>query len=76
VQKLKSAPKGFTVGVKAEIGKKKKLFNLPQELINAKLYGLVLAKRLKKKDMVKFLGGQFATQKCSKLAPRFFGPHS
>jgi hypothetical protein len=32
--------------VKAEI--EKKLFNLPQVLINAELYGLVLASRLKK----------------------------
>jgi hypothetical protein len=40
-------------------------------LINAELYGLVLlAPRLKK------VVGQFATQKSSKLAPRFFGPDS
>jgi hypothetical protein len=39
-------------------------------LINAELYGLVLAPRLKK------LVGQYATQKSSKLAPSFFGPDS
>jgi hypothetical protein len=36
-------------------------------LINAELYGLVLAPRLKK------LAGQFATQNNSKFAPSFFG---
>jgi hypothetical protein len=45
VQKLKSAPKRFTLGIKAEI--EKKHFNLPQVLKNAELYGLVLAPRLK-----------------------------
>jgi hypothetical protein len=45
VQKLKSAHRGFTLGVKAEMKKIK--FNLPQLLITAELYGLVLAPRLK-----------------------------
>jgi hypothetical protein len=44
--KVEISPKSFTLGVKAEIGKKKH-FNLPQVLINAELYGLVLASRLK-----------------------------
>jgi len=46
VQKLKSAPNGFTSGVKAEI---QKIFSIcPKLLINAELYGLVLAPKLKK----------------------------
>jgi hypothetical protein len=53
MQKLKSAPKGFTLGVKAEI--EKNLFNLPQViLINAELYGLVNQPKAKKKDTNKF----------------------
>ncbi len=52
VQKLKSAPKGFTLGVKAEI---EKIFSIcPKLLINAELLGLVLAPRLKK-DTIKFV---------------------
>ncbi len=47
VQKLKSPPKGFTLGVKAEIGKNK-ISICPKLQINAELYGLVLAPRLKK----------------------------
>jgi hypothetical protein len=47
VQKLKS-PKGFTLGVMAEIAKKN-LFNVPQVLINAERFGLILAPRLKKR---------------------------
>jgi hypothetical protein len=46
VQKLKSAPKGFTLGVKAEIEKKNSI--CLKLLINAELYGLVLAPRLKR----------------------------
>jgi hypothetical protein len=46
VQKLKSVPRALLVGVKVEI--EKKLVDLPQVLINAELYGLVLAPRLKK----------------------------
>jgi hypothetical protein len=46
MQKLKLAPKGLTIGVKAEI---EKIFSIcPKLLINAELYGLVLAPRLKK----------------------------
>jgi hypothetical protein len=46
VQKLKSAPRAFTLGVKDEIEKN---FSIcPKLLINAELYGLVLAPRLKK----------------------------
>jgi hypothetical protein len=46
VQKLKSAPKGFTLGVKAEI---EKIFSICLKLlINAGLYGLVLDPTLKK----------------------------
>jgi hypothetical protein len=58
VQKLKSAPKRFTLGIKAEI--EKKHFNLPQVLKNAELYGLVLAPRLKQ-GIPSNLRGQFAT---------------
>jgi hypothetical protein len=47
----------------------------PKFLINAELYGLVLAARLKK-GIPSNLGGQFATKKCSNLAPSFFGPNS
>jgi hypothetical protein len=47
---VEMSPKGFTVGVKAEI--EKKLFNLPQVLINAELYDVVLAPRQKKKDTI------------------------
>jgi hypothetical protein len=43
--KVEIDPKGFTLGVKAN---RKKNFNLPKLLINAELYGLVLAPRLKK----------------------------
>jgi hypothetical protein len=87
---LKPAPRGFTLGVKFEI--EKKLFNLLQVVINAELYGLVLAPRLKKGYhqiweadfqplglMFKHLlvtWGPFANKKCSKLAPSFFGPAS
>jgi hypothetical protein len=50
--KVKINAKGFTFGVKSEIGKKK-LFNPPQVLINAELYGIELAQgRLK--DTIKF----------------------
>jgi hypothetical protein len=44
--KVETSPKGFTLGVKVEIEKRN--FHLPQVLINAELYGLVLASRLKK----------------------------
>jgi hypothetical protein len=59
VQKLKSPPKGFTLGVKAEI--EKESFSIcPKLQINAELYGLVLAPRLKKR-ILSTLGSQFAT---------------
>jgi hypothetical protein len=46
MQKLELPPKGHTIGVKAEI---EKIFSIcPELLINAELYGLVLAPRLKK----------------------------
>jgi hypothetical protein len=52
-QKLKSSPQSFTLGVKAEI---EIIFLIcPKLLINAELYGLVFAPRLKKtKDTIKF----------------------
>jgi hypothetical protein len=55
---LKSAPKAFTLGVKAEL---EKIFSIcPKLLIMLNFYGLVLAPRLKKRIPSK-LGGQFAT---------------
>jgi hypothetical protein len=51
MQKLKSAPKALTLGVKVEI---EKIFPICKILINAELYGLVLAPRLKKKDTIQF----------------------
>ncbi len=45
--KIEISPKGFTLGVKAEL--QKNLFNVtPKLLINAELYGLVLAPRVDK----------------------------
>jgi hypothetical protein len=52
VQKLKSAPKGFTLGVKAEIEEKKNSI-CPKLLINAELYSLVLSPSLKKAQTLK-----------------------
>jgi len=44
--KVEISPKGFTLGVKAEL---QKIFSLcPKLLINAELYGFVLAPRLEK----------------------------
>jgi hypothetical protein len=58
MQKLKSAPKPFTLGVKAEI---EKIFPIcPKILINAELYGLVLAPKAEKM-IPSSLGNQFAT---------------
>jgi hypothetical protein len=58
MQKLKSAPKPFTLGVKAEI---EKIFPIcPKILINAELYGLVLAPKAEKM-IPSNLGNQFAT---------------
>jgi hypothetical protein len=46
VQKFEISPKGFTLGVKADIEKN---FSIrPKLLINAEHYGLVLVPRLKK----------------------------
>jgi hypothetical protein len=46
VQKVEIGPKGFTLGVKSEI---EKIFSIYTKLlINAELYGLVLASRPKK----------------------------
>jgi hypothetical protein len=66
--KVEIRPKGFTLGVKAEI--LKKLFNLPQVTLWPRI-GPKAKKRIPSN-----LGGRFATQKCSKLAPSFFGPNS
>jgi hypothetical protein len=44
MQKLKSAPTGFTLGVKAEL--KKSFSSCPKLLINVELYDLVLTPRL------------------------------
>jgi hypothetical protein len=46
-------PKGFTLGVKAK--RENKFSTCPKLLINAELYGLVLAPRLKK-NTIKFEG--------------------
>jgi len=56
--KVEISLKGFTQWVKAEIENKN--FNLPQVLINAELYGLVVAPTLEKRIQSN-LGGQFAT---------------
>jgi hypothetical protein len=99
--KVEISPKGFTLGVKAGL---ERIFSIcPKLLINAELYGLVLAPSLEKgyhriwaanfatlgtnvpafinilTSMFQHLlvtSGQFATPKCSKLAPSFFGPDS
>jgi hypothetical protein len=71
--KVEISLKSFTRGVMADIEKKNSI--CPKLIISAELYGLVLAARLKTR-IPSNLGGQFATQKCSKLAPRFFGPDS
>jgi len=56
--KVEMSPKGFTLGVKAEL---EKIFSIcPNLLINVELYDLVLAPRLKKRISTN-LGSQFAT---------------
>ncbi len=56
--KVEIAPKPFTLGVKAEI---EKIFPIcPKILINAELYGLVLAPKAEKR-IPSNLGNQFAT---------------
>ncbi len=78
------------LGVKAEV--LKNISICPKLLINAELYGLVLAPRRKKghhqiweTDLqplgpmfqhLLIIWGQFATLKCSKLALSFFDPDS
>jgi hypothetical protein len=52
VQKLKSAPKGFTLGVKAEI--EKKISICPKLLVNAELSGLCIGPEAEKMDTTKF----------------------
>ncbi len=45
--KVEISPKGFTLGVKAEL---EKIFSIcPKLLLNAELYGLVLVPRLEKR---------------------------
>jgi hypothetical protein len=46
--KVEISLKGFTLGVKDNLGKKKTFQSAPKLLINAEHYGLVLAPRLKK----------------------------
>jgi len=78
VQKFEISPKGFTLGVKSEIKK----ITLPQILINAEIYGLVLAPKAGKKGYhqiweVNFatLGANLQPKNASMLAPNFFwGP--
>jgi hypothetical protein len=60
---------GFTLGVNVDIEKKNSI--CPKLLVNAEHYGLVLAPKAEKR-IPSNLGGQFATQKCSKLAWKFF----
>jgi hypothetical protein len=67
VQKLKSAPKGFTLRIKAEIEKICKSI-YPNLLINAELYSLGLAPWLKKKRIATNLGSQFTTFGANVLA--------
>jgi hypothetical protein len=57
VQKLKSAPKGVTLGVKAEI--EKNLFNLPQVTNKCRTLWPCIGPRLKKRIPWN-LGNQFA----------------
>jgi hypothetical protein len=65
VQKLKSAPRGFTLGIKTEL---QKIFSIcPKLVINAELYGLVLAPRLEKGYQLTYL--QFSVIKWAKRRP-------
>jgi hypothetical protein len=68
VQKFEISPKGFTLGVKSEIKK----ITLPQILINAEIYGLVLAPKAGKKGYHQIWEVNFATQKCFNVGPEFF----
>jgi hypothetical protein len=82
--KVEISPKGFTLGVKAQL---EKIFSIcPKLLINAELYDLVLAPRLEKgyhgiwEANLKTLGANVSalphSQKCPKLAPSFLGHDS
>jgi hypothetical protein len=67
MQKLKSVPRAFTLGIKAEI---EKIFSIcPKLLINAELYGIVISPRLKKKRIPTNLGSQFGNPwaQCSSI---------
>jgi hypothetical protein len=73
------SPKGFTLGVKSEIGK---IFSIcPKLLINAKLHGLLLVPRMKKgyhqiwEADVQPLGPN-KNPKLIKVGPKFFGSDS
>jgi hypothetical protein len=68
--KVEISPKGFTLGVKAEL---EKIFSIcPNLLINAELYGLILARRLEKR-IPSNLGvlHYFRRFKCTKLEVKF-----
>jgi hypothetical protein len=58
VQRLKSFPKGFTLGMEAEIEKKKSI--CPKLVINVEFYGLVLAPKAEKR-IPSNLGSPFGT---------------
>jgi len=75
VQKLNSAPRAFTLGVKAEI-EKKSFQSAPKLLINAQLYGLVLAPSNLGSQSAILGAKEHAKNAQSWLAPRFFGPDS
>jgi hypothetical protein len=70
---MQISPKGRALNKES---RQKENFNLPPILINAELYGLVLAPRLKNR-IPSNLGIQFLQPKNgSELAPSFFGPDS
>jgi hypothetical protein len=77
--KVEISPKGFTLGVKADI---EFFFSpiCPKLLINAEFYGLVLAPRLKKKGYHQIweanlqLLGPICNPKMLKIGPKFFWP--
>jgi hypothetical protein len=88
VQKLKSAPKGFRLGVKVEL---EKIFPIcPKLLINTELYWPCIGPKARKRIPSNF-GGQFAIlgvnvlafisnlgpnnkPKMLRVGPKFFGP--
>jgi hypothetical protein len=68
--KVEISPNGFTLGVKAKL---EKMFSIyPKLLINAELYGLILAPRLEKRIPLN-LGvlHYFRRFKCTKLEVNF-----